>query len=174
MALFDIFFMINHCLGASMSDVIYMTKERVQEIEKELHELKTKGRKDIAEKIADARSHGDLSENAEYDAAKDAQGLLEMKIAQLSDQLAKAEVIKPEDLPNDKVYILTKVKLKNKKNNSILEYLLVSPEEADFEKKKLSVDSPIGKALMGQKVGADIQIKAPAGVMEYELLDISR
>ncbi len=153
---------------------VYMTKERVREIEQELHELKTKGRKDIAQKIADARSHGDLSENAEYDAAKDAQGLLELKISQLSQTLANVEVIEPGELPNDKVYILSKVKLKNSKNSQLMEYMLVSPEEADFEKKKLSVDSPIGKALMGKKVGAIVEIHAPAGKMEFELLEISR
>lgn len=157
-----------------MPDVIYMTKERVQEIEQELHQLKTKGRKEIAMKIADARSHGDLSENAEYDAAKDEQGLLELKIGKLSATLAKAQVIRAEDLPNDKVYILSKVKLKNKKNNSLMEFTLVSEEEADFHKKKLSIESPIGKAIMGKHIGDVFEIKVPAGTTEFEVLDISK
>lgn len=157
-----------------MSKVIYMTKERVKEIEEELTELKFKGRRDIAQKIAEARAHGDLSENAEYDAAKNAQGLLESKIAQLSEILANCQVIQPNELPNDKIYILSKVKLKNSGNGSILEYLLVSPEEADFERKKISVDSPIGKALMGKTVGEVAELKVPAGIIKYEILDISR
>lgn len=157
-----------------MADVIYMTKERMREIEEQLHELKTKGRKEIAQKIADARSHGDLSENAEYDAAKDAQGLLESKIGQLSNMLIKAQVISPDELPNDKVYILSKVKIKNMKTNAELEYTMVSPEEADFEKKKLSVDSPIGKELMGKVIGDVVDIKAPAGKMQFQILDISK
>lgn len=157
-----------------MQDVVYMTYERVKELEQEIFELKTKGRKEIANKIADARSHGDLSENAEYDAAKHEQELLEIKINKLETMLAKVQVIKPEDLPNDKIYILSKVKLKNKKNNSLIEYTMVSPEEADFEKRKLSVDSPVGKALMGKTVGEIAEITAPAGKVQYEILEISK
>ena len=157
-----------------MADVVYMTVERMRELEKEIHRLKTKERKKIAEKIADARSHGDLSENAEYDAAKDEQGLLEMKIAKLESQIARAEVIKPEELPNDKIYILSKVKFKNLKTNQILDFLLVSEEEADFEKKKLSVTSPIGKALMGKKVGETAEMNAPAGKIQFEILEVNR
>ena len=157
-----------------MADVVYMTVERMRELEKEIHRLKTKERKKIAEKIADERSHGDLSENAEYDAAKDEQGLLEMKIAKLESQIARAEVIKPEELPNDKIYILSKVKFKNLKTNQILDFLLVSEEEADFEKKKLSVTSPIGKALMGKKVGETAEMNAPAGKIQFEILEVNR
>lgn len=157
-----------------MVDVVYMTVEAVRELEKEVMELKTKGRKEAANKLAEARSHGDLSENAEYDAAKHAQELLEIRISKLERTLSKVEVIKPEDLPNDKVYILTKVKLLNKKNNSTLEYQLVSPEEADFEKRKISVDSPIGKALMGKKIGEIAEISAPAGKIQYEVLELSK
>lgn len=157
-----------------MSDVVYMTVEAVRELEKEVMELKTKGRKEAANKLAEARSHGDLSENAEYDAAKHAQELLEIRISKLERTLSKVEVIKAEDLPNDKVYILSKVKLLNKKNNSTLEYQLVSPEEADFEKRKISVDSPIGKALMGKKVGEIAEISAPAGKIQYEVLELSK
>ncbi len=157
-----------------MEKVIYMTRERIKEIEEELNELKGRGRRDIAQKIAEARSHGDLSENAEYDAAKEAQGLLETKIAQLSNILANSQIIDPSELPNDKIYILSKVKLKNTKNNSIIEYLMVSPQEADYERKKLSVDCPLGKALMGKTVGEVAEIKVPAGITQYEILEISR
>ena len=157
-----------------MSNVVYMTVEGVREIEREVMELKTKGRKEAALKLAEARSHGDLSENAEYDAAKHSQQLLEIRISKLETTLSKVEVIKAEDMPNDIVYILSKVKLLNKKNNATLEYYLVSEEEADFEKRKISVDSPIGKALMGKKIGEIAEIKAPAGVIPYEVLEISK
>jgi transcription elongation factor GreA len=157
-----------------MSEVVYMTKESVKVIENELRELRTKGRKEIARKIADARSHGDLSENAEYDAAKHAQELLEIRIAKLANTLGKVEVIRAEDMPDGIVYILSKVKLKNKTNGATFEYLLVCEEEADFEKKKLSVESPIGKALMGKKIGETAVIHAPAGDIEYEVLEISK
>ncbi len=157
-----------------MNDVVYMTSEGVRELELEIQELKGKGRKEAAQKLAEARSHGDLSENAEYDAAKHSQELLEIKIAQLENVIARVEVIRAEDLPDDKVYILSKVKLKNLKNKAIIEYNLVSPPEADFEKRKLSVDSPIGKALMGKELGDIVEIKAPAGLMKYEILEISR
>lgn len=131
-----------------MSKVVYMTKERMKEIEEELHELRTKGRAEIARKIGEARSHGDLSENADYDAAKDEQGLLELKISKLTDMLANSQVISADEFPDDKVYILSKVKLKNQKNGKIADYQLVSPEEADFERNKIAVTSPMGKAIM--------------------------
>jgi transcription elongation factor GreA len=151
-----------------------MTIDRVRELEEEIRYLKTVKRKEIAQKIAEARSHGDLSENAEYDAAKNEQGLLEMKISNLEHTLSRVQVIKPEELPNDKVYILSKVKLKNLKNNQIIDYTLVSAEEADFEKKKLSVTSPIGKALMGRVIGDKVEISVPAGKLIFEILDISK
>ncbi len=157
-----------------MSDIVYMTRERVKEIEEELYELKTKGRKEIAMKIADARSHGDLSENADYDAAKNEQSLLEMKIAKLEMLLAKAQIIDPSEFPDDKVYILSKVKIKNLKSNDILEYTMVGPEEADFERKKLSVTSPIGKALMGKSKGDIVQVTVPAGKLEFQIIEISK
>lgn len=157
-----------------MSEIVYMTAEGVKSLETELLDLKNRGRKDVADKLAEARSHGDLSENAEYDAAKHAQELLEIKIAQLEVTLSKVQVIKEEDIPTDKVYILSKVKLKNMKNNSVIEYSLVSPEESDFEKHKISVESPIGKALMGKAIGEIAEIKAPAGKISYQVLEISR
>lgn len=157
-----------------MAKVVYMTKERMKEIEDELFELKTKGRAEIAKKIAEARSHGDLSENADYDAAKDAQGLLELKIAKLNEMLANSQVISANEFPDDKVYILSKVKLKNLKNNKIIDYQLVSAEEADFEKNKLAVTSPIGKALLGKIVGDKAEVKVPAGTTIYEIIEISK
>lgn len=153
---------------------IYLSKERLAQLEAELNEMTTKGRGEIARKIAEARSHGDLKENGDYDAAKEEQGLLELRINKIQATLARARTVEPGDYPADKVYILAKVKLKNKKNNAILEYLLVSEEEADFEKNKLAVNSPVGRALMGKAVGDIATVKVPAGVTEYEILEITR
>ena len=155
-------------------DAVYITKERLEAMQAELAELKGPGRKYIAQQIADARSHGDLSENADYDAAKHAQELHEIRIAKLEKALSRAQVIDPKDFPNDKVYILSKVKLLNKKTNKEIEYTLVSPEEADFEQNKLAVTSPLGKALMGTVVGDVVETKVPAGVIQYEILAIGK
>lgn len=152
----------------------YLTKEKAKEIEDELYKLKTKGRKEMAQKIAEARSHGDLSENADYDAAKDAQGLMELKISKLEQTLANAQIIDPSDFPDDKVYILSKVKLLNVNTNDEIEYLLVGAEEADFEQRKISVTSPIGKALMGKKKDEVIELKVPAGTLKYKIIDINK
>jgi transcription elongation factor GreA len=157
-----------------MNDVVYITKERAKEVEEEIFQLKTKERKKIAQKIADARSHGDLSENAEYEAAKEEQGMLEMKISNLEHMLGKAQIIEPNELPNDKVYILSKVKVLNQSNNQEIEFLLVSEQEADFYNRKISVLSPLGKALMGKKIGEIAEINAPVGKMQYKILDINR
>jgi transcription elongation factor GreA len=155
-------------------DAVYLTKEYLLQLQAELQELTTNGRRDIAQKIAEARSHGDLSENADYDAAKHAQELLEIRISRMQTTLAKAQVIDSKDFPDDKVYILSKVKLMNKKVNKTIEYQMVSPEEADFEQNKLSVTSPLGKALLGKTVGDVIETKVPAGVIQYEVLEISK
>jgi len=155
-------------------DAVYVTRERLLVMQAELQELKVHGRKDIAQKIAEARSHGDLSENADYDAAKHAQELLEIRISKLESSLSKAQVIDPSDFPNDKIYILSRVKLLNKKTNRQIEYLLVSAEEADFEMNKLSVTSPLGKSLLGKVVGDIVENKAPAGVIQFEILEISK
>ena len=155
-----------------MSDRIYMTKEKIKELEEELSILQTKGRKEMAFKIAEARSHGDLSENADYDAAKDAQGLLELRISKISQTLSKSQVINADEFPSDKIYILSKVKLKNLNNNKIIDYQLVSAEEADYERNKLAVTSPIGKSLLGKKVGDRSEIKVPAGITTYEIIEI--
>jgi len=155
-------------------DAVYLTREYLLQLQADLQELTTTGRRDIAQKIAEARSHGDLSENADYDAAKHAQELLEIRIAKIQTTLAKAQVIDSKDFPDDKVYILSRVKLLNKKVNKTIEYQMVSPEEADFEQNKLSVTSPLGKALMGKTVGDLLETKVPAGVIQYEILEISK
>lgn len=157
-----------------MSDTIYLTRDRLVELEQELRELKTNGRKRMAQVIAEARGHGDLSENAEYDAAKEEQQHLELRIQKLEVTLSKAKMIDAKDLPNDKVYILSKVKLKDLKTNDSFEYLLVAPEEANFEENKISVASPIGKALLGKRKGEAVDIKVPAGLLKYQILDITR
>jgi len=154
--------------------IVYLTRERIVELEKELRELKIKGRSEMAQKISEARSHGDLSENAEYDAAKEAQQHLELKIAKLEQTLARARIIESKELPNDKIYILSRIKLQDLKTKEILSYVLVSPEEADFEKDKISVTSPLGKGLMGRTQGEKVKIKVPAGILEYKILEISR
>lgn len=156
------------------TETVYLTRERLVALEHELHELKSNGRKIMAQKIADARSHGDLSENAEYDAAKEEQQHLELKISKLELTLSRTKIIEAKDLPNDKVYILSRVKLKDLKTRGTFEYLLVSPEEADYEVNKISVTSPIGKALLGCVTGDKIEIKVPAGILKYEILEISR
>ena len=157
-----------------MSDVVYLTKEKFVELENELREMKINGRSQVAQKIAEARGHGDLSENAEYDAAREEQRHLEYRIAKLEETLSKSRVIDSKDLPNDKVYILSKVTVKDSKNGKKIQYQIVSQEEADFELNKISAVSPIGKGLMGKKVGDVIEIKVPAGVLKYEVIEISR
>lgn len=155
-----------------MSAPVYLTKEGLNKLEEELRHLKTKGRAEIAEKIAYARSHGDLSENADYDAAKHEQELLEMRISKIESTLNRAQVIDPKEFPEGKVYILSNVKLRNKKNNTEITYTLVSEEEADFMSAKLAVNSPLGKALLGKSVGETVSAKVPAGTIEYEILEI--
>ncbi|MGA3245372.1 MAG: transcription elongation factor GreA [Bacteroidota bacterium] len=153
---------------------VYLTRERLVELEAELRELKIVGRKDMAQKIAEARAHGDLSENAEYDAAKEAQQHLEIRIAKLEETLMHARVLDSSQLPNDKVYILSFVRLKDMKTGEIIEYRLVSPEEADFDKNKISVTSPFGKGLMGKTEGDVVSIRVPAGELKYKILEIHR
>jgi transcription elongation factor GreA len=156
------------------TETVYLTRERLVEIEHELRDLKTNGRKSVAQKIADARGHGDLSENAEYDAAKEEQQHLELKIGRLEQTLSRAKIIEAKDLPNDKIYILSRVTLKDLKTNIVVEYLLVSPEESDFDVNKISVTSPIGKALLGKVKGDQVDITVPVGVLRYEILDVTR
>ena len=153
---------------------VYLTRERLVELEHQLHQLKLKGRAEVAQKIGEARGHGDLSENAEYDAAKEEQQHLELRIAKLEQTLARAQIIDGKDLPNDKIYILSNVKLKDLRTKEVVNYLLVSPEEADFEANKISVTSPLGKGLMGRKEGEMVKIPVPAGTLEYQIIEISR
>jgi transcription elongation factor GreA len=157
-----------------VSEIIYLTKSRLVEIENQLIELKTAGRRNIAEKIAEARGHGDLSENAEYDAAKEAQSHLEMKIGKLETMLSRAKIISPEDMPGDEVYILSVVKLVDLGSNEEITFTLVSPEEADFELDKISVTSPIGNALLGKRLNEIVEIIVPAGTIKYQILSISK
>lgn len=151
----------------------YYTKEGLDKLKDELTTLKTKGRSEIAQAIAEARDKGDLSENAEYDAAKDAQGHLEAKIAQLEEILGDARVLDESTIDTSKVSILSTVKIKNKKNGATVSYTLVSEEEADLKKNKISVQSPIGKGLLGKKPGETAKIKTPAGEIEFEVIDIT-
>ena len=161
-------------MSDSTNSAVYLTRERLVELEKELHELKVHGRREIAAKIAEARGHGDLSENAEYEAAKEAQQHHELKIAKLELTLSRVHILEDRDVPNDKVYILSLVTLKDLKTKRTLRYRLVSPEEADFEQNKISVTSPIGKGMIGKKVGDEVVITVPAGTLAYEILEINR
>lgn len=151
----------------------YYTKEGLKRLKDELQNLKTEGRKDMSNQISEARDKGDLSENAEYDAAKEAQGLLELRISQLEQKVADARIIKESEIDTSKVGILSTVKLKNMKNNMELAYTIVSEEEADLKKMKISAKSPIAVGLMGKKLGEVAKIKVPAGEIEMEVLEIS-
>ncbi|WP_209330567.1 transcription elongation factor GreA [Lunatimonas salinarum] len=156
-----------------MGNIQYYTEEGLKKLKDELHELKTKGRADIARQIAEARDKGDLSENAEYDAAKDAQGHLELKIAKLEGVIGNARVLDNSKLDTSKVGILSTVKIKNIKNGMTVSYTLVSEEEADLKANKISLASPFGKGLLGKKQGEIAEIKAPAGILKFEILEIS-
>ncbi len=154
--------------------VSYFTVDGLNKLKDELHYLRTKGRADIAYQIAEARDKGDLSENAEYDAAKDAQGLLEYKISKLEELLGNARIVDENTIDASKVAILSKVKIKNMKNSATVEYMIVSEEEADLKTGKISVKSPIGQGLLGKKVGETAEITVPAGKIEFQVLEISR
>jgi transcription elongation factor GreA len=157
-----------------MAKISYYTEDGLNKLKNELNDMKTKGRTAIAAQIAEARDKGDLSENAEYDAAKDAQGMHEMKIAKLEEILSNARVIDESAIDNSQVAILSVVKIKNRKTGMEVAYTLVSEEEADLKSGKISIGSPIGQGLLGKKVGETAEIKVPAGLMEFEVLDISR
>ncbi len=153
--------------------ISYYTREGLDKLKHELSELKSKGRSEIAKQIADARDKGDLSENAEYDAAKDAQGHLEAKIAQLDNLLAHARLLDESNIDTSQVSILSKVTIKNKKNGASFTYTLVSEEEADLKSGKISTMSPIGKGLLGKIVGESASIETPAGKVELEVTNIT-
>jgi transcription elongation factor GreA len=156
-----------------MSKYSYYTEEGLKKLKDELHYLKTKARPDISKQIAEARDKGDLSENAEYDAAKEAQGLLELKIAKLGVVVGNGRVMDEKNIDTSKVSVLSKVKIKNKKNGATMTYTLVSEDEADLKAGKISVQSPIGKGLLGKKVGDTTEIQVPAGKVEFEVQEIS-
>ncbi len=157
-----------------MADHVYMSKEGLEKIRAELTDLKTRGRKEAANAIAEAREKGDLSENAEYDAAKEAQGLLELKISKLEEALSKARLLDDSNLDTSKAMVLTTVKIKNLKMNKEFSYMLVSESEADLKAGKISITSPIGKGLLGKAVGEVAEIQTPGGKMEFEVLEITR
>jgi transcription elongation factor GreA len=154
-------------------DYIYMTKNGIDKLKAELHDLKTRGRSEAAQAIAEAREKGDLSENAEYDAAKEAQGHLEKKIADLSDTLSRARELDETQIDTSKVTLLSVVEVKNLKMNKVFSYQLVSEKEQDLKANRISVESPIGKGLLGKKVGEVATITVPAGVVEFEILSIN-
>jgi len=152
----------------------YLSREGYEKLDKELRDLKTRGRKEIAEEIAEARAKGDLSENAEYDAAKEAQGMLEKRIAELENALANARILEEEDIKTDKAYLLSTVTIYNYKVEKEVKYTLVSKDEADFKENKISVDSPIGKAILGSEVGETVEVEVPAGKLKLEIKKIER
>ncbi len=157
-----------------MSKLSYYTAEGLKKLREELNYLRDVERPKASQAIADARDKGDLSENAEYDAAKEAQGMLEMKISKLEDTLANARVIDESQLDNSKVLVLSKVKIRNHSNGMEMTYTLVADAEADLASGKISVNSPIGKGLLGKSVGEVADIKVPNGVMKFDILEISR
>lgn len=157
-----------------MNQVKYFTKEGLEKFRDELERLKSVERPAVSQMIAEAREKGDLSENAEYDAAKNEQGMLELRIARLEETLSNARVIDESQLDTSKVSILSKLKLKNLKNNAVMEYTLVPENEADIKNGKISVNSPIAKGLLGKKAGETVEIKVPAGLMTFKIMGISR
>ncbi len=157
-----------------MEDVKYYTQEGLDALKAELNQLESVERPKISQAIAEARDKGDLSENAEYDAAKEAQGLLELKIAKLRNLIAKARVLDESKLDTSKVLIYSIVKIKNLKNKAEMTYTIVPESESDLKGGKISVSSPIAKALIGNAKGDVVSVQAPAGVMEFEILDVSR
>ncbi len=157
-----------------MGQINYYTEEGLKKLKEELKQLETVERPKISQQIAEARDKGDLSENAEYDAAKEAQGHLEAKIAKLKEVIANARIIDESDIDVSKVYILSTVTIKNLKNGATMSYTLVAENEADLKQKKISVDSPMGKGLLGKSVGDIAKIEIPAGIMEFEIIEIKR
>lgn len=157
-----------------MSKVSYYTPEGLKKLKDELNYMRDVERPKASQAIADARDKGDLSENAEYDAAKEAQGLLEMKIAKMEELLANARLIDESQLDTSKVLVLSTVKLKNRQNGQELTYTLVAESEADLKSGKISVTSPIGKGLLGKKVGETAEIQVPNGTLKFDILEITR
>ena len=157
-----------------MSKIVYLTEEGLSKLRAELEQLKGVERPAISKMIAEARDKGDLSENAEYDAAKEAQGMLELKISKLEDTIANSRIIDESRIDTSKVQILNKVKIKNLKTNATVEYILVAESEANLKEGKLSVGTPIAKALIGKKVGDTVDVQIPSGTVQFQIVDISR
>jgi len=157
-----------------MSETKYFTQEGLQNIKEELEDLMVKERPKISQMIAEARDKGDLSENAEYDAAKEAQGMLELKISKLQQLIVKARIIDESKMDVSKVLLMSKVKIKNLKNGAEMDYMLVPEKEANFKNGKISVNSPIAKGLLGKTVGEQVEISVPAGLMTFEVIEVSR
>lgn len=156
-----------------MSNISYITEEGLKKLKAELKQLESVERPSISRQIAEARDKGDLSENAEYDAAKEAQGLLEMKISKMKNILANSRVLDESKIDTSTVQLLNKVKLKNLKNNATMTYTLVPESEANLKEGKISISTPIAKGLLGKKVGDQAEIKVPSGIMTFEVVEIS-
>lgn len=157
-----------------MSKINYLTKDGLAKLTDKLNNLVQIERPRISQQIAEAREKGDLSENAEYDAAKDAQGLLELEISKLQEVIRNSRVIEASDIESDKVYLLSKVRIRNLATKAEMEYTLVSENEADLKKGKISVDSPIAKGILGKTKGEQVEITVPSGVMKFEIIEIGR
>jgi transcription elongation factor GreA len=156
-----------------MSDVIYVTVEGLQKLKEELDQLRHVERPSISRQIADARDKGDLSENAEYAAAKEAQGMLELRISKLEDIVTRSRILDESKIDTSSVRLLNRVKIKNQSNNSVMEYLIVPESEANFKLGKIAVSSPIAQGLIGKKVGDVVSIKVPSGTIPFEIISIS-
>jgi len=156
-----------------MTNISYVTEQGLERLKKELEQLETVERPKISQQIAEARDKGDLSENAEYDAAKEAQGMLEMKINKLKDVVAHSRILDQSLLNTSAVQILNKVRIKNKKNDTVMQYTLVSESEANLKEGRISVNTPIAKALLGKKVGDVVTVVIPSGTVEFEVMEIS-
>ena len=157
-----------------MSEIVYYTEEGLEKLKSELEFLKTTERRNVAKQISEARDKGDLSENAEYDAAKEAQGLLEAKIAKMESEFSRARILDESQIDLSKVLIMTKVTIKYVNNGATMSYEIVPESEADLKSKKISVSSPIAKGLLGKEVGDIAEIHVPNGLMKFEIVDISR
>jgi transcription elongation factor GreA len=156
-----------------MSEIIYVTVEGLLKLKEELDQLRNVERPSISRQIADARDKGDLSENAEYAAAKEAQGMLELRISKLEDIVARSRILDESKIDISTVRLLNRVKIRNKTNNSVMEYLIVPESEANFKLGKIAVSSPIAQGLIGKKVGDIVQIKVPSGTIPFEIISIS-
>jgi transcription elongation factor GreA len=156
-----------------MSDTIYITEDGLQKLKVELDQLRLVERPAISRLIADARDKGDLTENAEYSAAKEAQGMLEMKISRLEDIIARSRIIDESKIDSSTVRLLNRIKIKNRINNSVMEYQIVPESEANFKLGKIAINSPIAMGLIGKKVGDTVQIKVPSGIIPFEIISIT-